>query len=232
LVKEVAKISVQNGDLALFFRGQPRDYLLNSGASSSYPKIYRSAGRALSETELRKRFDKLDAASRKVLSRFRQERFDGHEKLGKFPELVWAILQHYEVCDSPLLDVTHSLRVAASFALNNSGEGLLLIYGFPHPTGSITYSVEQEFMNIRLLSICPPEATRPYFQEGFLVGTFPVRTERKHPSLDVCTRLIAKFSLTGTKFWDSDFQPIPEPALFPGNDVVKEICDEIKREYI
>lgn len=232
LVKEVAKLSVQNGELALFFRGQPRDYLLNNGASSSYPGIYRSPGKALSEAEIHKRFDILDDASKKVLARFRKERLIGHEKLGKFPELVWAILQHYEVCVTPLLDVTHSLRVAASFALNGSKEGLLLVYGFPHPTGSITFSVEQEFMNIRLLSICPPEATRPYFQEGFLVGTFPVRAERKHPSLDVCTRLIAKFSLLGTSFWSSDFHPIPDPALYPENDVVKSICDDIKCEHI
>jgi hypothetical protein len=233
LVKQIAEISYHNPEYVLFFRGQLRDYkknLRNKGqASSFYPSIYRMAGKTLSEIELIKRFKRLDDFSEKLLAKFAAQKIEGHEKISKFRELVWAILQHYEVCDTPLLDVTHSLRVAASFALNeNKDDGYLFVFGFPHPNGSITYSVEAELINIRLLSICPPEAHRPYFQEGFLVGSFPSNRTTKHPSLDVGRRLIAKYRLKTNGFWDSDFHAIPNEALYPNQDLVKDICAELK----
>jgi hypothetical protein len=91
---------------------------------------------------------------------------DGYQRVGTCSG--WAILQHYEVCDTPLLDVTNSLRVAASFATNNpAAEGpVLYVLGVPSLSGSITASSEQGLQIIRLSSICPPEARRPYFQEG------------------------------------------------------------------
>jgi hypothetical protein len=232
LVGEVAEISYRNPEHVLFFRGQHQDFqknLRNQGlASSFYPSIYRSPGTSLSVTEVMKRFKKLEKASLMLIEKFSGNEIDGHEKLSKFEELNWAILQHYEVCDTPLLDVTHSLRVAASFALNeNDSDGYLYVFGFPHPNGSITYSVEQELMNIRLLSICPPGAHRPYFQEGFLVGTFPSRRLAKHPSLDIGRRLIAKYRLKPRKFWDKHFQAIPKEALYPKDDI-EQICSEIK----
>lgn len=232
LVHDVAHISVRNADYSLFFRGQPRDYILDSGASTSYPTIYRNSGNAkLASVELKNRFSILDNAAAALLKKFARVKLEGHEKLNKFPELCWAILQHYGVCDTPLLDVTYSLRVAASFALNSgSSEAVLLIYGFAHPSGSISYSVEQELMNIKLLSICPPKAYRPHFQEGFLVGSFPARLVKKHTSIDVCTRLVAKFHLVKDGFWSRDFQPIPDSALYPKHDLVKDICAEIKQD--
>ncbi len=171
----------------------------------------------------------LDDMSAKLMSRLSDVPFEGKEKLGKFPELVWAILQHYEVCDTPLIDVTSSLRVAASFALNSSpDDGHLFVFGLPHPSGSISYSVELELLNMRLLSICPPTAHRPYFQEGFLVGSFPSRRTTRHISLDLRGRLIAKFKLVGNSFWDNNFHSIPRNALFPNDDPFEAICRTIK----
>ena len=121
--------------------------------------------------------------------------------------------------------------MAASFALNDAkNAGYLYIFGFPHPNGSITYCVEHELINIRLLSICPPEAQRPYFQEGFLVGTFPSKRLRKHPSLDLGVRLIAKFKLVAQNFWDGNFHAIPSAALCPSDDRIMKICSELKTE--
>lgn len=233
LVKHIAEISYHNLEHILFFRGQPQDYkkkLRDKGqVSSFYPSIYRKQEKVLTRVELGKRFKTLDDFSEKLRAKFSANKIEGHEKLSKFHELVWAILQHYEVCDTPLLDVTHSLRVAASFALNkNKDDGYLYVFGFPHPNGSITYSVDAELINIRLLSICPPEAHRPYFQEGFLVGSFPSRRLQKHPSLDIGRRLIAKFKLQKRNFWDTHFHAIPNEALYPENDIVKNICDELK----
>lgn len=233
LVKYIAEISYHNPEHVLFFRGQPRDYqksLRNKGkVSSFYPSIYRKPGGTLTGAELESRFNNLEFYSERLLAKFAEEGIEGHEKLSKFPELTWAILQHYEVCGTPLLDVTHSLRVAASFALNeNTGDGYLYVFGFPHPNGSITYSVDSELLNIRLLSICPPQAHRPYFQEGFLVGSFPSRRLVKHPNLDIGRRVIAKFKLPNSQFWNEHFHAIPNEALYPTDDKVKAICDDLK----
>lgn len=233
LVKAVAEISYHNPEQVLFYRGQANQHWKKTEdgqrINSFYPSIYRSPGRSLTEDELEERYKTLQEQSDALLERFKEEGIHGHDKLAKFPELTWAILQHYEVCPTPFLDVTHSLRVAASFALNDAEDAAYLyIFGFPHPNGSITYSVEHELINIRLLSICPPEAQRPYFQEGFLVGTFPSKRLRKHPSLDMGVRLIAKFKLVAKAFWDEHFHAIPTEALNPGDDRIKEICSQLK----
>lgn len=230
LVRKTAEVSYHNPDHVLFYRGQNTEYWKTfdeERISSFYPSIYRSAGSRLTDEELENRFRELDQKAERLRERFKNERIVGHEKLANFPELVWAILQHYRVCDTPLLDLTHSLRVAASFALEQSDRGFVFVFGFPYPNGSITYSVDSELLNIRLLSICPPEAQRPYFQEGFLVGSFPSRRTHKHPNLDVGVRLIAKFKFSTNNFWGRDFQPIPHGALIPNNDKVDEICKKL-----
>jgi hypothetical protein len=234
LVQKTAELSYHNPEHVLFFRGQGKEYRKKSKGkwvTSFYPTIYRSSGLRLTDEELESRFKRLDQFSTLLRDIFMEKEIVGHEKLANLPEVVWAILQHYGVCDTPLLDLTHSLRVAASFALDTSQPtGFVFVFGFPHPNGSITYSVESELLNIRLLSICPPVARRPYFQEGFLVGSFPSRRVHKHPSLDVNVRLIAKFELLKTSFWDENFQPIPHKALFPETDDVHDICSLLSAE--
>ncbi|MCK7500127.1 MAG: FRG domain-containing protein [Comamonadaceae bacterium] len=119
LVEAVARLSFHNPDYFLIYRGQRRDHLIESNATSLYPAIYRSEG-SLPNAELRSRFQTLDRAAALLHAEFRSHSIEGSAKLGKFPELTWAMLQHYEVCPTPLLDVTQSLRVAASFALERA----------------------------------------------------------------------------------------------------------------
>ena len=85
-------------------------------------------------------------------------------------------------------------------------------------------------MNIRLLSICPPSALRPHFQEGFLAGTTDVTWDFDNKTeLDFRNRLIAKFSIpSGTKFWGRGFNSIPKESLYPNNDRVLAICDGLR----
>ncbi len=233
LVKAIADLSYHNPEQVLFFRGQTHDFRKKNregeSVESFYPTIYRSPGKPLTREMLQERFKQLEEKSLRLRAEFKAGGIPGHDKLAKFPELTWAILQHYEVCPTPLLDMTNSLRVAASIALNESnGEGYLYVFGFPHPNGSITYSVELELINIRLLSICPPEAQRPYFQEGFLVGTFPTISFRRHPNLDIGARLIAKYKLLLDDFWDKDFHAIPNAALYPTDDQIWRMCAVLK----
>lgn len=232
LVRAIARIANHNPDYTLFFRGQPKDYTLNSGASSCYPTIYRAPGRSLPSEELRKRFEVLDICSRELIARLEGRKVDNIQKLRKFDELVWSILQHYEVCNAPLLDVTHSLRVAASFALNNaSNHAYVYAFALPYPNGTISYSTDQELMNVRLLSACPADALRPHFQEGYLVGSFPIRSEKKQPQLDFARRLVAKIEIPKKEFWGRDFDAIPNNALYPPDDDIRDICEEIRLKH-
>ncbi len=234
LVKAVAKIANHNPDYSLYFRGQTRDYQLGSGSSSFYPTIFRSQGRSRSLTtkDLGERYRKLENCSNDLLTKLDRLKIDNINKLKKFPELTWSILQHYEVCGTPLLDFTHSLRVAASFALNDASDSAnIFVFAFPYPNGTISYSTEEELLNVRLLSACPADALRPHFQEGYLLGSFPSRVYKKQPFLDFGRRLIAKFEIPKESFWGSDFHAIPNTALYPHDDEVEAICAEIKSKY-
>ncbi|MBI1923262.1 FRG domain-containing protein [Candidatus Poribacteria bacterium] len=233
LVKYIAYISFKNPRFSLFFRGQNQDYKDKENASSLYSSIFRpDSGKDLKSKTLSKRVEALGVAEEWVQRYLVQDaafRFEGASKLRKFREVRWALLQHYEVVPTPLLDVTQSLRVACSFALMNASKhGYVYVLGFPHINGSISYSVEEQMLNVKLLSICPPTALRPYFQEGYLVGDFPSSVE-KDSQFNFARRLIAKFKLCKSTFWDDYFKEIPKEALFPNEeDEVKKICDEIK----
>ena len=171
LVEHVAKLAYRNRDDLLFFRGQSRDYQSKAGGATLYPSIYR--GDALPQRELRHRFEILDQAGRTLARRFGEEGIDGHRELLRKTFIQWGILQHYEVATTPLIDFTQSLRVACSFAQHNSPEPTCYVYvlGLPFLTNRITVNSEHDLVTVRLLSICPPDALRPYYQEGYLAGT-------------------------------------------------------------
>lgn len=229
LVKVVAKVSNHNPDFSLFFRGQTNDFTLNSGSSSFYPTLFRSPGSSLSVKELAARNEVLVNCSKRLLTGLDSLEIDNTSKLKKFPELSWSILQHYEVCGTPLLDFTHSLRVAASFALNGAkNNAFIFVFAFPYPNGTISYSTEYELLNVRLLSACPAEALRPHFQEGYLLGSFPSIVTRKQPFLDFGRRLLAKIQIPKDGFWNKDFHAIPDSALYPSDDEIESICLDIK----
>ena len=143
-------------------------------------------------------------------------------------------MQHYEVCQTPLLDFTHSLRVACSFAFlySNGGDPYVSIFGLPYVTNRISINSEHDIVNIRLLSICPPDALRPYFQDGYLASTDEITTNFESlTELDFSNRLLAKFKLiNNNNFWEEEFDRISNNYLFPNGDLVLKICKNIKEE--
>lgn len=230
LVEYVAKLSFLNKDYNLFYRGQVNDYKNKAGSSSFYPTIYR--GDYLPLRELTNRFDILEGASKALVNLFEQEKVEGHKELKKRKSIQWSILQHYEVCETPYLDFTQSLRVACSFATleNPNMQAYVFVFGLPYQTNRISINSEHDIINIRLLSICPPTAFRPYFQEGYMVGTDDVTTNFDSKSeLDFNNRLIAKFEIENTKsFWGKGFHQIPKSSLFPDKDQILSLCKNIK----
>lgn len=234
LVREVATLAYQNKDYLFFYRGQDFDYLNKAESSTYYPSIYRRD--ILTNQEVRARFDMLELAEHYLADAFEQAELDGRQDVRRKSYIAWSILQHYGVCDTPLLDMTHSLRVAATFAqLNNPNEnGIVAIFGMPYMTNRITYNSEHDLVIVRLLSICPPLALRPYFQEGYLAGTLDITRDYLNKSeLDFNNRLVAKFSIPNDQsFWGENFERIPEELLFPGDDVIARICRGVKKQVV
>ena len=232
LVEKTARLAYLNKDYLLFFRGQETDYKNRVGNSTFYPSIYRED--YLPQRELNYRFDILNEACKKIKRLFRESGIQGYKEMQRKKYIQWSILQHYEVCKTPLLDITHSLRVACSFAqLDNSGKyAYVFIFALPYLTNRISINSEHDLVNIRLLSIAPPSALRPYYQEGYLAGTEDITNEYDSKSeLDFNNRLVVKFKIPNTKsFWETDFKSIPKNFLYPDSDKVFHICNEIKED--
>lgn len=236
LVLQVAELSFRNPEFVLFFRGQAKDFSNRVGVSSLYPAIFRDRKNYLQQAEAERRFLQLQRAE-DFLSE--QYNLDGARRLRIHQILRWAILQHYEVCATPLLDVTQSLRVACSFAQQQSKTGAwLYILGLPQISGSVTASSEHGIQIIRLLSICPPSALRPHFQEAYLVGEYPTisfkaKLEYDRNEFDFGQRLLCKFRLgPRASFWTKEFPMIPERALYPDghSDQLNLLAQSIKKQ--
>jgi hypothetical protein len=230
LVVHTAKLSFKNKDYLLFYRGQNVDYKNKAGSSTFYPSIYR--GDYLLLRELANKFDILEGASNELVQLFEEQKIEDYKELKRRKAVQWSILQHYEVCSTPYLDFTHSLRVACSFALMDSKDefAYIFVFGLPYFTNRITINSEHDIINVRLLSICPPTALRPYFQEGYLVGTTDITTNYESKTeLDFNNRLIAKFKIPNDDtFWGDGFNRIPKKSLYPDNDPIFDLCQQIK----
>jgi hypothetical protein len=231
LVEQVARLSYLNRNHLLFFRGQDKDYQSRADGSTLYPAIYR--GDSLSEPEMDYRFAQLDAAAQSLVRLMEKHRVEGAKDVSRKRYIQWSVLQHYEVVATPLLDVTHSLRVACSFAQRVSSDPQCYIYvlALPYVMNRISINSEEDIVNVRLLSICPPSALRPYFQDGYMAGTpdvtarYEVKTE-----LDFRNRLVAKFAIPRAKtFWDSGSTAMDRSELYPANDRMADLCREVQK---
>jgi hypothetical protein len=240
LAKKVAELQFLNRDYAILFRGQDRDYLSTRGNSTLKASLFRSSGQRVPPPSLlEQRFALLRQAESDLVVRYVNERFLGFERLKRHRILRWAILQHYEVCRTPLLDVTQSLRIAASFASRKKGAGdsYVFVFGVPNLSGAVTASSEAGLQIVRLSSACPPEAARPHLQEGYLLGEYPEiadfeqKAQYAYYEMDFGRRLVAKFRFDPATFWSSpNFPPAAEEALYPKEhrDRLLNLTEEMK----
>jgi len=240
LAKKVAELQFLNRDHVLLFRGQGHDFRTTKNNSMLKSSIFRLNGKNLpSKGVLEKRFKILRGAEAELVARYTSEKLKGYDRVKRHRIIRWAILQHYEVCATPLLDVTHSLRIAASFASsgNDTEEAYLFAFGVPNLSGAVTASSEAGLQVIRLSSACPPDAVRPHIQEGYLLGEYPEITDfeqnaqYRYYEMDFGRRLMAKFRFNPTTFWKSENYPkASEEALYPNEhrDPLLRIADHIK----
>jgi len=232
LVKIVAELSYLNRDNLLFFRGQTRDHRNKAGASTLYPSLYRK--NVISKAKLEYDFAVLKEISALLVEETKHHDRRAADEIRRKQYIQWSLIQHYEVYETPLLDLTQSLRVACSFAQadKDAKEAFVYVLGLPYMPNGISINSEQEIINIRLLSACPALALRPYFQEGFLVGTADLTDNYDDKNeLDFNRRLIAKFAIPNDdRFWEGNLGKIPEELLFldEKNDVMYKICSSIR----
>jgi len=225
LVSCVAKLAFYNQDHVLLYRGQNQDF--KNGATQRSvlkPTIFRAIYGDPLPTGLPKRFARLALAEKHLVQEWGSIGLEELSRIERHRILRWSILQHYEVCATPLLDVTNSLRVAASIASFGRARRQAFVYvlGVPQLSGAITASAEADLQIVRLSSICPPSAKRPHFQDGYLVTEYPeIQTydDRQHykiTEIDFGRRLLAKFRLEFQgAFWADPFPRLRKAALFP-----------------
>jgi hypothetical protein len=223
LAKKIAELQYRNRDYVLLFRGQSNDYKNRKSNSSLRPSMFRARNHSSNSLEIRNRYDRLRDAEHLLLERYNHL---GAERIKRYQLIRWAILQHYEVCDTPLLDVTTSIRIAASFAsLGDTTEAFIYALGVPNLSGAVTASAEASVTTIRLASVCPPEAVRPHIQEGYLLGEYPEigtwdqKRQYENYETDFGLRLVAKFRFNPHNFWNADmnFPQVTRAALYPSD---------------
>ena len=108
LATKIAQLQFLNRDHVLLFRGQSKDRLTKNGYSILKPSLFRLHGSKIpTKRVLVQRFQTLRRAERELVKHYAKERLLGVQRLKRQRILRWAILQHYDVCKTPLLDVTH-----------------------------------------------------------------------------------------------------------------------------
>lgn len=123
LINQVALVTINNKSYEMFYRGQSKDYLNNQGVyytdrikkSIVLPSICRPDLKAdgtpkysVRKAVIQERYEKLYALIEYINKKTKKRNRD---------ENLMALLQHYEIAPTPLIDITQSLRVAATFAL-------------------------------------------------------------------------------------------------------------------
>jgi len=241
LAKKIAALQYKNPQYVFLFRGQGKDYKNQHRNSSLKPSLFRPklGGSKLPGPELlTSRFHFLADAERRLVDQYAQvSEFEGGIKLKRQRILRWSILQHYEICFTPLLDVTQSLRVAASFAADpTADQAYIYVLGVPNLSGAMTANAEAALQIIRLSGVCPPVAVRPHIQEGYLLGEYPDMPDfdqkQHYPAyeIDFGRRVIAKFVFEPRSFWGGpDFPIIPKAALYPDDhDPLLDLAKRLK----
>jgi len=230
LIDEVAHVTLSNKNYEMYYRGQTRDYKSNQAAyyqdripkTIIYPTICRPERKndgtlkhSIKQTQVQRRYD--DLANMVALVTKKKHYFTEH---------YYSLFQHYDILPTPFIDITQSLRVAATFALKDSDTGYVYVFGLPYPNQSISYFADLGIVLIKLQNVVPVNALRPRYQEGYLVGKYPVLPTKSNDD-NLANRMVAKFFVDNTNgdFWDNFFLPMPHELLYPP-------IDEIEKELL
>jgi hypothetical protein len=239
LARIVAFLNVMNKKHHLLFRGQTEDFPLRPTLLRDTWNVPKHKGEKVDLRDDRQYYwDALDVMSSRIGAVLRDKLprhrpFDDFRYRDAYRLAPWAVIQHYELWPTPVLDFTGSLRVAASFAFGTEEakpQGYLYVTAMPpfiSDLDDVTEDASVGPVAVRLSAVCPPSASRPHLQDGFLVGEPHFNDQALHaessPGVLVAKFLLLNDSATadGQRFWDNDFPPHTQESLLPSlGDVV------------
>jgi hypothetical protein len=243
LVKLVSFLSVMNKRDRLLFRGQAEDRPLLPTIQRGDWRVPHRDMRVPLAPHRQYYWDALDHVCDRVASILRGKlpRHRPFETFREHPErriAPWAVIQHYELWPTPVIDYTESLRVAASFGL---GVEAPRASGYLYVTAVRRVLADPMLLDenargpvaLRLSAVCPPSAERPHLQNGFLIGEpgFTAAHLTEPPSTGT---LIAKIRIVDesvgekhrSSFWDEDFPRHSFASLLPIADEVLAAFEE------
>jgi hypothetical protein len=226
LVAVAAFLSVMNKTMVLLFRGQ-------RGNWEPTPALFRrewtppskELGAVVLEDDRAHYLALLAKVGDLIYPILKRRGLPRWRHLKKRPPARWAVIQHYELWPTPLLDFTTSLRVAASFAFgcdSRRREGFLFIVGVDSISSDLMTHCGPE-LAVRLNSVCPPSAVRPHLQDGVLVGRYSAGEE---VSLEPTSPLAGAIPIAtvqlrneyGTFWGNPDFPIHSSESLLPSED--------------
>lgn len=183
LVYLVSLLRFHNQNRFILYRGESKQHTNDNGILSFLPRIYRNENNTNDFKLLKEKTSKL--LKFEELKNVNQNYSD---------IIAQGLLQHYEIVRTPFLDLTQSLHVAYSMALNEAenkrdGRETIFIYLFSVPFSNGYITQTENFTLINLLSICPPMAMRPLLQEGYLIRYY------KEESYNFNQNLIAEIAI-------------------------------------
>ena len=208
LRSKVAELGFFNSQEVFLFKGQSVDDKNSQGLSSLRPSIFQPVvERGPSPVRLVKRMGTLREAEGYLFDLYKRENFPNLSEIGHHRLRRWAILEHYGVCRTPLLEVTKSLRMAASQATDLASErGYVYVLGVPAIAGAMTVDAKGELSIIRLSSVCPPplinDATLHTFMlaEHHHLSDYEVNSTAMNFDVNFKHRVYAKFTFNPIEF--------------------------------
>lgn len=274
LKTRLAYLSQGNPDLKLLFRGQDEDYqsldteyqnFQNNGATRTRSSLYPTLFREIFDLKNGEFFnppsvtlaghgqvpiDEFVAEFQEGSIRFLEFASSHGKKINSwnFEDVLqqFAILQHYEVIPTLMLDVTSEINTAMSFGYDETTKKCFLyVFGVPYRGEAISVFPKDDLLVIDLSRLMPPEALRPHYQSGFVLTAHPaiyqkvdglmlrVGTINYMPSKNVwdfSRFLLAKFELAG-EFWESELSPKLSPvrSYFPDkSDPMFDLCNDVR----
>ena len=114
MVDMVSKLAYFNRRYVLFFRGQSKEYRLDNRFPTIYPTYFRKYIQGIDIRNLTE-FLEYKQVELKEKNHNRKPRFHGALSIMESLHVRWALLQHYEICDTPVIDVTQSASRCSFF---------------------------------------------------------------------------------------------------------------------
>jgi hypothetical protein len=192
LIEEVGRLCHEVQHDQLLFRGQDAIYAYSDGSHSVRPRLYRDGNASPA------RYAQLRANLMKLYKDLELQRHYAKPRTGRE-----ALLAHYRVTDTRMLDCTHVLHVAASFALASDQQqrpGPSVVYALDVRGGTAKPATGQ-LGKALVAATTGPAATRPMRQGAWVTWQHGAGLE----NVDFGGRVVRAFVVDEAdkpKFWD------------------------------